>query len=120
MRSVTLTRTQISYRELFFDASQLISHIVCFKSILLMAKTLSLSASPKSILTIIDQLIDWAEAVLIPEQSAATVARVFNVKLIARCSVLDQLHLNREVQFESTMFADFCATFGIDKTQTTF
>ena len=81
--------------------------------------SLSLGASPKSILTMIDGLTGWAEAIPIPDQSAATVARVVHAEWIARYGVWEQLHSDRAVQFEAAVFADLCATFGIEKTRTT-
>ena len=38
---------------------------------------------------------------------------------IARYGVPEQLHLDRQVKFEAALFADLCATFGIEKTRTT-
>ena len=80
---------------------------------------LSLGASPKLILTMIDGLTGWVEAIPIPDQSAATVARVVHADWIARYGVPEQLHSDRGVQFEAAVFADLCATFGIEKTRTT-
>ena len=61
--------------------------------------SLSLGASPKSILTIIDGLTGWAEAVPISDQSAPTVARAVYTEWISRCGVPEQLHFDRGVQF---------------------
>ena len=77
--------------------------------------SLSVGASPKSILTMIDSLTGWAEAVPIADQSALTVARAVYTKWISRYSVPKQLHSDRGVQFESAVFAELCAVFGIDK-----
>ena len=81
--------------------------------------SLSLGASPKSILTMIDGLTGWAEAVPIADQTAVTVARVVYAEWIARYGVPEQLHSDRGVQFESAVFAELCDTFGVDKTRTT-
>ena len=81
--------------------------------------SMSLGASPKSILTMIDGLTGWAEAIPHPDQSAATVARLVHAEWIARYEVPEQLHSDRGVQFEASVFADLCATFGIVKTRTT-
>ena len=81
--------------------------------------SLSLGASPKSILTMIDGLTGWAEAVPIADQTAVTVARAVYSEWIARYGVPEQLHSDRGVQFESAVFAELCDTFGIDKTRTT-
>ena len=81
--------------------------------------SLSLGASPKSVLTIIDGLTGWAEAVPIADQSALTVTRVVYTEWISRFGVTEQLHSDRGVQFESAVFAELCAVYGIDKTRTT-
>ena len=67
--------------------------------------SLSLGTSPKSILTMIDGLTGWAEAVPIADQSAASVARVVYSEWIARYGVPEQLHSDRGDQFESAVFA---------------
>ena len=81
--------------------------------------SLSLGPSPKSILTMIDGLTGWAEAIPIADQSAATCARAVYAEWIALFGVPEQLHSERETQFESALFAELCATFGVDKTRTT-
>ena len=81
--------------------------------------SLSLGPSPKSILTMIDGITGWEEAVPIADQNAATVARAVYADWIARYGVPEQLHSDRGTQFESALFADLCATFGVDKTRTT-
>jgi len=81
--------------------------------------SLSLGASPKSILTMIDGLTGWAEAVPIVDQRALTVARAVYSEWIARYGVPEQIHWDRGVQFESAVFAELCKSFGIDKTRTT-
>ena len=81
--------------------------------------SLSLGASPKSILTMIDGLTNWAEAVPIADQSAPTVAQAVYTEWISRYCVLEQLHSDRGVQFEFAVFAKLCAVFGTDKTRTT-
>ena len=61
--------------------------------------SLSLGASSKSILTMIDGLISWAEAVPIADQSppTPTVARAVYTEWISRCNVPEQLHSDRNV-----------------------
>ena len=67
--------------------------------------SLSLGASPKLILTMIDYLTGWAEAVPIADQSAATVTRAVYTEWISRYCVPEQLHSDRGVQFESAVVA---------------
>ena len=81
--------------------------------------SLSLGPSPKSILTMIDGLTGWAEAIPIAGQSAATWACAVYAEWIARYGVPEQLHSDRGTQFESALFAELCATFAVDKTRTT-
>ena len=79
--------------------------------------SLSLGVS-KIILTMIDGLTGWAEALPISEQSAATVARAVYTEWISRIGVSEQLHFDLGVQFDSAVYAELCAMFGIDKTRT--
>ena len=81
--------------------------------------SLSLGPSPKSILTMIDGLTGWAEAVPIADQSAATCAHAVYAEWIACYCVPEQLHSDRGTQFESALFTALCTTFGVDKTHTT-
>ena len=81
--------------------------------------SLSLGQSPKSILTMIDGLTGWAEAVPIVDQSAPTVARAVYNEWFARYGVPEQLHSDRGTQFEAALFAELCSIFGTDKTRKT-
>ena len=81
--------------------------------------SLSLGPFPKSILTMIDCLTGLAEAIPIADQSAATCARAVYAEWFARYGVPEQFHSDRGRQFESELFAELCATFGVDKTRTT-
>ena len=80
---------------------------------------LSLGPFPKSILTMIDGLTGWAEAIPIADQSAATCARAVYSEWIAPYGLQKQFQSDRGTQFESALFAKLCATFGVDKTRTT-
>ena len=75
--------------------------------------SLSLGTSPKSILPMIDGLTGWAEEVPIADQSSPTVARAVDTEWISRYGVPKQYHSDRGVQFESAVFAELCAVFGI-------
>ena len=81
--------------------------------------SLSLGAGPKSIFSMIDGFTGWAEAIPIDDQRAETVARVVFSEWIARYGVPEQIHSDRGVQFESALFEELCAAFGVDKTRTT-
>ena len=80
---------------------------------------LLLGPFPKPILTMIHGLTGWAEAIPIAYQRATTCSRAVYAESIARYRVLEQLHSDRCKQFESALFAELCATFGVDKTRTT-
>lgn len=67
----------------------------------------------------IDKLTGWAKAIPIPYQFAATVARVMHAEWIAQYDVPNKLHPDYKVHFKAAVFADHCATFGIEKTSTT-
>ena len=67
----------------------------------------------------IDGLTGWTEAVPIADQSAATVARAVYSEWIARNGVLEQIHSDRGVQYESAIFTELCEFVGIDTTRTT-
>ena len=56
----------------------------------------------------IDGLTVWAEAVPIVDQSAATVARAVYNEWFVRYGVPEQLHSDRETQFETALFAELC------------
>ena len=81
--------------------------------------SLLLGAGPKSILTMIDGLTGWAEAVPIDDQRAETVARVVYSEWIAHYGAPEQIHSDRGAQFESALFEELCVAFGIDTTRTT-
>ena len=81
--------------------------------------SVSLNASAKSILTIIDGRTGWAEAIPIADQRTVTVARAVYGEWIARYGVPERIHSDRGVQFESALFQEPCAAFGIEKSRTT-
>ena len=70
-------------------------------------------------MTIIDGLTGWAKATPIVDPSAATVVRAVYAKWFARYGVPEQLHSDRNTQFESSLFSELCSTFGVNKTRTT-
>ena len=81
--------------------------------------SLLLGASPKFILSMIDGLTGWAEAVPIEDQRAVSVAHAVYAEWIVRYGVLEQIHSDRGTQFESALFEELCIAFGIDKICTT-
>ena len=81
--------------------------------------SLSLGFSFKSILSMIDGLTGWAEAVPMEDQRAVTVAHAVYAEWIARYGVPEQIYSDRGTQFESALFEELCIAFGIYKTRTT-
>ena len=64
-------------------------------------------------------LTGWAEAVPIDYQFVLTVAHAVYRECFARFGLPDQLYSDRGAQFKSTLFAELCATFGVNKTRKT-
>ena len=78
---------------------------------------ISLGVDPNSILTIIDELIGWAEAIPIDDQRAETVDSVVFSEWISRYGAPKQIHSDRGAQFESALFEKLCSSFGVDRTK---
>ena len=81
--------------------------------------SLSLGASPKSILSMINALTGWAEAVPIEDQRAVTVAHAVYAEWITRYGVTEQIYSDNGTQCESALFEELCLAIGIDKTRAT-
>ena len=73
----------------------------------------------KYVLTMCDCFTKWTEAIPLPDQEATTVTRAFVNNFIARFGVPLQLHTDRGINFESTIFSGMCDLLKIDKTRTT-
>ncbi|KAK4469996.1 hypothetical protein MN116_000019 [Schistosoma mekongi] len=71
------------------------------------------------ILVMVDYFTKWFEAVPIPQQDAATIAKVFINTWIARYGAPTALHSDQGPAFESYLIANVCSFFGIRKTRTT-
>ena len=65
-----------------------------------------------------DYFTKWTEAFAIPDQEAATVARVLVEEFICRFGVPRQLHSDKDSNFESQLFQQTCKLLEIDKTRT--
>ena len=70
--------------------------------------SLLLGVAMNSILTMIDKLRGWAQAVQIVNQFAATVARAVHAEWFARYGVPKQLYSNGSTHFESALFSELC------------
>ena len=71
------------------------------------------------ILVVGDYFTRWMEAYAIPNQEAATVARVLTQEFFCRFSLPEQFHSDQGKQFESEIIAEVCELLGIAKTHTT-
>ncbi|UYV74279.1 K02A2.6-like [Cordylochernes scorpioides] len=73
----------------------------------------------KYLLVAMDYFTKWPEVYAIPNQEAATVARVLVDNLICRFGVPLELHSDQGRNFESGIFRELCQVLGIWKTRTT-
>ncbi|UYV69000.1 K02A2.6-like, partial [Cordylochernes scorpioides] len=73
----------------------------------------------KYLLVAMDYFTKWPEVYAIPNQEAATVARVLVDNLICRFGVPLELHSDQGRNFESGVFRELCQVLGIWKTRTT-
>ncbi|UYV68187.1 K02A2.6-like [Cordylochernes scorpioides] len=73
----------------------------------------------KYLLVAMDYFTKWPEVYAIPNQEAATVARVLVDNLICRFGVPLELHSDQGRNFESKIFRELCQVLGIWKTRTT-
>ncbi|UYV71663.1 K02A2.6-like, partial [Cordylochernes scorpioides] len=73
----------------------------------------------KYLLVAMDYFTKWPEVYAIPNQKAATVARVLVDNLICRFGVPLELHSDQGRNFESEIFRELCQVLGIWKTRTT-
>ena len=83
--------------------------------------TMELNKSPvvKNILVMTDHFMRYALAVVMKDQTAKTVAKVFYECSIAVFGVPVKLLSDRGVNFTSALVEELCAAFGIQKCQTT-
>ena len=73
----------------------------------------------KNILVITDHFMRYALAVVTKDQTAKTVVKVFYKCFIAVFGVPAKLLSDRDANFTSALVKELCATFGIQKCQTT-
>lgn len=71
------------------------------------------------VLTLCDCFTKWTEAIPIPDQTAATIAKAFVNNFICHFGCPLQIHSDRGSNFESEIFQNVCKLFQIDKTRTT-
>ena len=71
------------------------------------------------LLIVADYFTRWMEAYPIPNQEAATVAKVLTNEYFLRFSPPEQLHSDQGCQFEAEVLEEICKLLGIRKTRTT-
>ena len=71
------------------------------------------------LLVVADYFTRWMEAYPIPNQEAATVAKVLTNEYFLRFSPPEQLHSDQGRQFEAEVLEEICKLLGIRKTRTT-
>ena len=71
------------------------------------------------ILVMVDEFTKWTEAVPVPNQEAATVAKAFVDEFISRFGAPLEVHTDQGRNFESNLFKEMCDLFRIHKTKTT-
>ena len=72
----------------------------------------------KYILVVGDYFSKWTEGYAIPNQEAATVARMFVEEFVCRYAVPLQVHTDQGRNFEAELFQQMCKHLGADKTRT--
>ncbi len=70
------------------------------------------------VLVIMDCFSKWTEAVALPDQEAATVAKAFVDNFVCRFGTPLQVHTDQGSNFESQLFQDLCSWLQIHKTRT--
>ena len=73
----------------------------------------------KYILVVTDYFTRWVEAYSLPNQEAATVARVLVNEWVSRYGAPDVIHSDQGKNFDSQLFKGMCQLLGIHKTRTT-
>ena len=73
----------------------------------------------KNVLVMISHFMRYALAVVMKDQTAKTVAKVFYKHFIAVFGMATKLLSNRGVNFTSALVEELCAAFGIQKCRTT-
>ena len=83
--------------------------------------TMELNKPPvvKNVLVMTDYFMRYALAVVMKDQMAKTVAKVFYEHFIAVFGVPTKLLSNRGVNFTSALVEELCSAFGIQKCRTT-
>uniref|UniRef100_A0A3Q3NHK6 Gypsy retrotransposon integrase-like protein 1 n=1 Tax=Mastacembelus armatus TaxID=205130 RepID=A0A3Q3NHK6_9TELE len=76
-------------------------------------------AGNRFVLVAMDYFTKWPEAYAVPDQSAATSARVLVDGMFTRFGVPEELHSDQGRNFESRVFGEVCQRLGVRKTRTT-
>ena len=71
--------------------------------------SLSIGASSKSILKMIDGFTGWAEVVSIQTERSVTVAHAVYAELITRYGIFEQIYSDGGTKFKSALFKEFAS-----------
>lgn len=71
------------------------------------------------ILVLTDHFTCWQDALAIPDATVATVATVFEERILCYLGLPEVIHSDQESQIESTLMELFCQCWGVTKTKTT-
>ena len=73
----------------------------------------------KYVLAVTDYFIKWVEIFAIPDQSAATCAKIILNEVIARFGCPYDIHSDQGCNYKSALFSELCQLLEIRKTRTT-
>lgn len=85
----------------------------------LMGPIRSPNGDPRYILVLVDLFTKWAEAVIIPNMKAQTVAQAILDHWVCRYGTPENFHSDQGTNFMSDTMKSFCKLFGIEQTRTT-
>ena len=71
------------------------------------------------ILIVVDHFTKYVKAYPLPDQEAASIARVFLNEFVTMFGIPYEVHNDQGANFESTLMKELCKVLGISKTRTT-
>ena len=77
------------------------------------------SRGNKWILVLMDHFTRWQDAIALPDATAPVVATALDEKIFCYMGLPEQIHTDQGAQFESSLMAELCQLWGVEKTRTT-
>jgi len=71
------------------------------------------------VLVLTDHFTRWKDAIAVPDGASETVARVLDSQIFAYFGLPERIHTDQGAQFESALFQELCALWGVQKSRTT-